>query len=354
MNSKERMLNLFKGGEVDCIPAAPHWWGMYKFQLAGLTSGYENESKCWDLQGAALADVDTLFYETFRPDSFHLNSGSWRYHDKARADRYWELRTRLKALESKSFIDEYIGVMYAKADEVIKSGTYDHVKILSEKYRESVFITMNEGNPVCDILDPQGPFGFEEGLIALVEKPEMMEYLFFREYEMYLERMKALKVCGCHGYIGSETYCSTDLISPSTYRDVIFPAHKYFYEKVREIGLVPIVYFLGEIIPLMDYINRMGVTALLVEEPKKGYSLDVVEIRKKLNEEITLFGNLDSVYTMLYGNSNDVRNETLNQLEASKYGRFVMANGCPIAFNTPKDNILAMIETAHSTAGGRA
>lgn len=111
-------------------------------------------------------------------------------------------------------------------------------------------------------------------------------------------------------------------------------------------GIVPIVYFLGDILSLIEDINKLSVKALLVEEPKKAYSLDTVELRKRFDPEITLFGNLDSVYTLLYGNAEAVGRETGKQLEAAKYGRFVMANGCPIAFDTPKENIFAMIKTA--------
>ena len=348
MNSKERMLSLFSGKKIDCTPAAPHWWGLYKFQIAGLARGYRDEDECWGLCGAPLAEVDSLFYETFKPDWLHLGCETCNAAVKGYKDKnYMEARRRVKSLDSRALIDEYVCLKYQKADEILKAGIYDHVRILSDKYGDSVFIAMNEGNPICDILDPSGSIGFEEGLIALMEKPELMEYMIFREYEMTLEKVRALKECGCHGYIGSETYCSSDLISPSTYRDLIFPAHKYFYSKVREMGMVPLVYFLGDIMPLICDINRLGAAALLVEEPKKGYSLDVVEIRKKLHEDITLFGNLDSVYVLLKGSSGDVQRETLRQLEASKYGRFVMSNGCPIAFDTPRENIITMIDTAH-------
>lgn len=348
MNSKERMFNLFNGKEIDMIPAAPHWWGLYKFQLAGIAAGYENEHNCWKYNGQKLADVDALFYETFKPDWFHLSCGySGAVRDEYKEKKARELKQRVKELESKSVIDEYLELVYMTENEIKNTHMYDHVKILSSKYGDEVFIAMNEGNPICGVLDPHGTVGFEEGLVALIKKPDLMEYLIFREYELMLEKIKVLKEYGCHGYIGSETYCTPDLISPNTYRDLIFPAQKYFYKKVGEMGIVPIVYFLGDIIPLISYINKLGAAALLVEEPKKTFSLDIVEIRQKLAEDITLFGNLDSIYTLLHGTREDVVAETKKQLEAANYGRFVMANGCPIAFYTPKENIEAMIETAH-------
>jgi Uroporphyrinogen-III decarboxylase len=347
MTSKERLLNVIKGRITDCLPVAPHWWGLYKFQLSGLAKGYMDERKCWNMHGARLAEVDELFYKTYKPDWFHLSCGWDELQENRKQQRlFQEVRRNLKLLDSKALIDEYVHLKYMNEQEILKGTRYDHVKILSEKYGDSVFIALNEGNPICEILDPDGPFQFEEGLVALLEKPEMMEYLIFREYEMKLENIKALKKCGCHGYIGSETYCTPDLISPDTYRSLVFPAQQYFYNKVKEIGLVPIVYFLGDILPLIHSINHLGAEVLLVEEPKKGYILDVVEIRKVLDQSLTLFGNVDSIYTLLKGSPKDVEQEARRQAEAANYGSFVIANGSPIAFDTPMENIKTILETA--------
>ena len=347
MNSKERMFNVFNGAAIDRIPAAPHWWGLYKFQLAGIASVYSDEDKCWTMYGDALAAVDSLFYETFRPDWFHLGIGFDNSPDtKYRNDKLFEIAEHACRLESIPVLDEYVSLKYMKAGEIKSTTQYDHVRNLADKYGDQVFIALNEGNPICEILDPHGPIGFERGLIALKEEPELMAYLIYKEYDMMLEKIKVLKEYGCHGYIGSETYCTPDLISPSTYRDLIFPAQQHFYKKVAEMGMVPIVYFLGDVLPLIEDINQLGVKALLVEEPKKGYALNGTEIRKRLDEGITLFGNLDSVYILLYGKVEDVRTEAAKQLEAAKYGRFILANGCPIAFDTPKENILEMIKAA--------
>ncbi|MDO8685415.1 MAG: hypothetical protein Q7J78_01950, partial [Clostridiales bacterium] len=63
MNSKERMFRLLNDQSIDVIPVAPHWWGLYKFQFAGIAAKYEDEAKCWEYGGKRLADVDSLFYE---------------------------------------------------------------------------------------------------------------------------------------------------------------------------------------------------------------------------------------------------------------------------------------------------
>jgi uroporphyrinogen-III decarboxylase len=349
MTSKELLLKALNGEKTERVPVTAHWWGMYKFQLAGIANGYEEEGKAWALGGEELARVDSLFYETFKPDMFHLSVGKSRSNrDGAWWKHYTELMLEARKLESKAAIDEFVNYIHMSKEEVRTSGIYDHVEILSRKYGKDVFIALNEGNPVCGIWDPHGYLGFEEGLIALVENPDMLAYFMYKLYETYLPYMEVLYEKGAHGYIGSETYCSCDLISPQMYRDVVFPAQKLFYKTVDSIGLVPITYFLGDIHPILEDICKMGAKGLMIEESKKTFLLDAVEIHRKLDGAMTLFGNLDSVYTLLMGTPDEVRRETLRQLEGTGGDHFIMANGCPVAFDTPAENLHAMLDATRA------
>lgn len=347
MNSKERILKTFRGERTDCVPVAPHWWGVYKYQLASVASTFEEIERQARLAPTQIAEVDINFYETFKPDWFHLSGGALEITPDAQRDSRLRIALdEMRKLESKKAIDEYIEANRLSEAEIRKTGRYSHLKWIVPLYGDSVFIAVNEGNPVCEVFDPHGSLGFAEGLIALAEKPDLVGYLLFRLYELKLDWMKVLAGYGCHGYLGSEALVSADLISPAVYNSIVFPVQKFFYEKVRKLGMEPMAYFLGDINPLIPSINRLGITALLVEESKKGFLLDVVEIRKRLAEDITLFGNLDSVHTLLRGSVEDVERETLRQLEAASFGRFVMANGSPLTFDTPRVNVETMIRVA--------
>jgi hypothetical protein len=71
----KRALEGAKGGP---IPVTPHWWGLYKFQHAGLIRGYEEEARAWAMTGVELAAVDEKFYRSFQPDMLHLSAGAVR------------------------------------------------------------------------------------------------------------------------------------------------------------------------------------------------------------------------------------------------------------------------------------
>ena len=350
MTSRERMLAAFRGERTDSIPVSPHAWGLYKFQLAGVVHGFEDEKRLDGMSAAELASVDALFYETFQPDMLHL--GEHAPPRGGNLDEEKELLREIRRTFSLSAIERFVDLHSPSAEQVRADGRYDHVRILSRELGGSVFIAVNEGNPVCDVFDPHGILGFEEGLPALIESPQAVAALLNGLYGRRLDAMRVLKESGADAYIGSESYCSADLINPRVYRDVIFPAQRAFYSAVGQLGLVPITYFLGDIRPLVGDIGRLGVRGLMIEESKKGFTLDVAAVRSRLPAEIVLFGNLDSVHVLLPDAPAAVRAETARQIRRARGKAFVMANGSPIALNTPVENVGAMVDEARGTSGG--
>lgn len=352
MSGKDLMLAAINCEKTSRVPVTPHWWGVYKFQLYGACKGAEDQSKGWNLSGQGLADVDSFFYERFKPDMLHLSTGAWKRQpgDEQRERAHRELRPAVMELTSKRAIDEYVDAVYPSEEEIDASGIYDHVQILAQRYGEEALILLNEGNPVCGVFENDGPAGdFQESLIATVEHPENLAYLIWRLHDPRLTSMRVLARKGAHGYIGSETCVSCDILSPATLRDLVFPAQRRFYTEVERMGLIPAVYYLGEIMPIIDDIATLGAKALLIEEEKKNYRLDAVEIHDRLKGRMALFGNLDSVYGLLYGNPDMIRTETLRQCRCAGSGGFVMACGSPLCFDTPEVNIQTMMEAARST-----
>jgi len=248
-------------------------------------------------------------------------------------------------LESYAIIDEYIDAFHQDKETVLKSGVFDHVKIISHRFKDSSLILLNEGNPISWLLDPHSCLGFENGLILMLEEPEKMEYFVYESYKSLIPRMEALKASGADGYIGSETYCGGDMISPNLYRKIIFGAQQFFYRTISELGLIPISYFTGDVISILEDIKKLGIEGLMVEESKKNIKIEISQIYDRLEQTICLFGNLDTIEILKNGAVQDVVDETERQLKSCAKGGFIMSNGCPVSFATPIDNINAMIET---------
>ena len=85
----------------------------------------------------------------------------------------------------------------------------------------------------------------------------------------------------------------------------------------------------------------------MLEESRKEYTIDPAFIKREIGENITIFGNLPGETLLLYGTPEEVSAETRRMIDSlDNTNRFIMCCGTPIAFDTPVDNLKAMIKTA--------
>lgn len=342
INSYEKMHAVLSGQTISPPPVTPHWWGLYRFQHAGMINGYDGEGLAWGTDSTRLADIDEQFYQRFKPDMFHLTTApSKTPRSRAEIDELLVLRKQAAMLESAADIDRYIHAFGETTEQVLASGVFDHVKIHRERHGGEVLLALNEGADIACYFDTH--VGFEDGCAGFIENPELTAYFLTALYDNTLNRMRALKACGVDAYINSETYCSSDVISPTHYREIIKPIQKHFYSELRKLDILPIGYFTGNILPILEDIKELDLAGMMVEESKKGFVLDVGELTHRIEKQFALFGNLDSYYILQTGSVEQVIAETKRQLDATRGYPFIMANGCPISFDTPPENIDAMI-----------
>ena len=82
----------------------------------------------------------------------------------------------------------------------------------------------------------------------------------------------------------------------------------------------------------------------MFEESKKSFNLDILKIRKKIEDRVCVFGNLDSNYLLREGSIKDIRDEVERQAKGAR-NNFIISNGSPIAPATPEQNIRCLIDT---------
>ena len=381
-NSKDLFLKALNLEKADRYPVAPHWWGIYKYEALGL----DYKKDAWK-EGEKLSKVYSEFYENFKPDWFHLHIGTpiyfknseiikrnnkyylmidSRYKDIKKGDKYFSVNSsddeeivdfpdyllgsrsyKPKVdISSKSKIDDYIKkYIHMNSEEIIKLGYTDHVLKIVEKYEDKVFIAVHIPSAICEIFDPTtGYLGFEMGLIAFHDYPVTMKYLLERCYEEQLEWAKAYAMAGVNGYIISESYISPDLVNPGIYRKFMKDIHKDYFKEIDNMGLIPICMFWGDVNQILEDLTEVNIKALMVEESKKGFELDIKEIRGRIGDKVCVFGNLDSISLLHNGTPGEVRDEVIAQVQGAK-NNFIIANGSPITSGTHKANIKSLINT---------
>lgn len=226
----------------------------------------------------------------------------------------------------------------------IEQGGFDHLRPLHDALGRELMIFPNVGGPSGDLSTD-----FDTAMVEALADPERarQELLSLCRGSEFA-RVKAARLCGAEGFIFSLGYGGAmDLISPGLTRRINVDAWCEFFAQLRRIGVLPVGYFLGNIHPYLDIIIETRPAAVFIEESKKGFDLDPVDIRKKLPPEIVLFGNLDS-QLLLDGNPTQIQAEVKRQAAARDYGPFAFDNGSPICPGTPADNLRAYLDAARS------
>jgi hypothetical protein len=373
MNSKKRMLAELRGEATDVLPVAPHWWGNYKYEIAGRDYMLDR----WT-DGASMVPVYRAFYDRFQPDWFHLSGGYPRQRGAFPSRDYQGVReggrmvlvapdgrgdeilpdetlaseqARRQALRDLSSPAEVRRAIDAALDhgsplsaqEITAQGYTDHADQIVRAYGEEAFICVNVGAPG---LLAFGSENYQASLLALYDYPEGAKRLVQQRYAAALEWARAFAAVGVHGWLISEDMAGSDTLAPRMYAEMLYPADCWFFEQVRYLGMSPMVYFCGDVRPLVPLIRDSGVQALLVEESRKTFVLDIVVLARGLAGKVCLFGNLDTTDLLLHGHPAEIEVAVQAQRRAAQVGPFVVGNGSPLAPGTPPQNVEAMIRAA--------
>ena len=159
-----------------------------------------------------------------------------------------------------------------------------------------------------------GPFlrlmhlmGFQEGLCAMACEPEAA-HAFMEAYTQY----RVSTIPYVVKYFHPDVICLYDdfaterslFISPETYREMIKPYHKIFFDAVKSYGVIPNMHVCGkcaDVVP--DFIDE-GIGAWEICQPEN----DLVSLQKKVGKNVSFMGGYDMIGRASY---QDVTEEEL-------------------------------------------
>ncbi|MDW7711771.1 MAG: uroporphyrinogen decarboxylase family protein [Deferrisomatales bacterium] len=136
--------------------------------------------------------------------------------------------------------------------------------------------------------------------------------------------------------------CSSDVISPQTYRDWVLPRHRRVMEHVRSRQRVPIVHVCTHTGPIWADLAATGALAFHGDIRP---SLEAC--KREIGGRLCLIGNVDPVEVLLYGDPGQVTEAAQACIRAAgPGGGFVLAAGCDTGYDVPDENLHALVEAA--------
>ena len=226
----------------------------------------------------------------------------------------------------------------------IDDGFLSTLEYLLPRYGDTHFLMFPLNTMFAEALDLFG--GFQEGLVALYTKRKLFHRVLEAVVEWKLSRLRAGAMLGAPGMWMIEYAAGADVISPDTYREFVLPYEQAVLQEAHRLGLKVYLWYLGDIMPLLPHITELELDALFPEQGRKGYDVDIVEIRRQLGDEICLIG-FNNERDLIAGNRDALAQEMERQIQgAGQDGAFIMGTTI-VTEEVPLDHMDDYIETLH-------
>jgi hypothetical protein len=397
MTPKERMFRALTGQRPDVLAAAPAYPGLFlaDFERAFYIEQYRLRlHECGSDRYPVDHEEDTLFraraifqsYGIFkaRPDWIEAYRGASRawarrtdivecqghlyYEDRASGKRVAMQRARLprgnaemtEANPSETDIWDLSGEIHdsddvaqiipiRRASELLESGEMDLLRRIVHDYGDRYFISSILDTPFSYVSDQLGFYGL---MVTQHDRPRLLHSMLERQLAQTQERMAALASVGVHGVYVEEVFTGADLISPRAYDEFVFTYNVPYFRHMRGLGLLPIHYVCGDVLPRLEQMARCDVAAIAVEESKKNFCIEIEEVVRRVGDRVAVLGNIDAVHFGLHATLDEMAAEVRRQAGIGARARgFVVSTGSPFPLDTNPRLIDRLVTTAHSLPG---
>ena len=176
--------------------------------------------------------------------------------------------------------------LHSPAD-IESTGLFTPLHKLRDNYPDHHFSTQ-VSTPMVRAIDSCG--GFVKGLTTLAGDRGLFRNMLARHAENEKTIAAMAQEAGADSIWFTSYYTGADTVSPRDYAEVVFPYEYDICRFAREQGLFVLDWFLGDLMPILDKVMELPIDALVLEQGRKDYDMDPVEIRKRVGESFCLFG----------------------------------------------------------------
>ena len=399
MNSKERMQQTLAGQPVDRTPAAPayldlyldeqvqrHYLGAYerklgeakscaidhaedcRFRVEALIKAYAvfqqkpdwmhvvyGETRRWAAEGLIERNAGRLVYRS-RLDGGEYDllaeheadsPASMRYiHPFASTAGGWEEAEPLRSRE-----DVEAAVSVRSAAELEEEGVFEPARMMVEKLGAEVYLRCESGTPYWNTYYV---LGFSRMMTAMHDEPGLFETLMTRKHAQRIEVLKGFARAGVHGVWVEECLSSADLISERDYLRFVYPTTEKYLEEIRALGMQSVLYYCGDSLRRIKHLRRLPISALALEESKKGFVVEIEDAVRELDGACGVFGNIDAVGVVHDGTRADIEQEVWRQVRAGRKAKgFVLGQGSPFPLDTSPEKVDWMLQAGREASAWR-
>lgn len=183
--------------------------------------------------------------------------------------------------------------------------------------------------------------GVENIMYDFYDNPDFLVELLEFSSEVSSIYAKALIKAGARGIIIGEALCSPAFLSPNKYRSLLVDIEKRQIEKIHAYGAEStLLHICGQTKDIWIDAAQTGATFIDLD-----WQVDMGDARKTLDKKMALRGNIDPAAVLLNGTPALVEKKVCEVIrQAAEGGGLIVGSGCDIGYETPFENIIAMVE----------
>ena len=340
MTAVERCETVLAGGIPDRVPV-----GLLNFMPAAAALGMSLREYCSD--GEAMAEAHVVAWERHRHDLIDLENGvaalasavGCRVEFEGDTSPPWVTGPAIDRIEDVDRLRPIDPTADGMLPELLKA-----TRAIADRVGDGAFLLAEAD---------QGPFslatqivGIEELLIAVMEpdKEPYVERLLEYTTEQVIAYGRALMDAGAHMTGMGESIAGPDVCSPEVYRKWALPYEREVVDALAADGSRIALHICGNATRIVE--DMVATHSPLLEVD---YKVDLAQIKEGIRGKTAVMGTVDPSAVMTLGTPDQVREaarEDIRVLGAG--GGFILSPGCALPYETPEENIAALVETARA------
>lgn len=230
------------------------------------------------------------------------------------------------------------------AEEFIAAGHSDLAAALLAEFGESVFGFAHVSSPLWCCY---GLWGFEGMMTLIADRPDLVGRACGHHLAWSIQSARQAAALGASAVWLEE--CLTDAISPGAFEALNVPFLRRLIGEIRSLGMKSIYYYCGSPAGKWEHILSLGMDALSLEEGKKGFTIEIEEVVRRVAGRCTVLGNLDAIGLLGSASEERLRAEIARQVAAGRKNRsrFIMSLGSPVTPGTSAERVRLYCRLAH-------
>jgi len=174
--------------------------------------------------------------------------------------------------------------------------------------------------------------GYEQGLLALVDAPEMCHKALGIFTEHVLAQVRLYSVCGPDAILVSSAFAGAGFISRHMYGEFVMPYENALFRAIREQGLKSYVHTCGAIGDRLDLMAQTTVDGIDTLDPPPLGTVDLAQAKAHYGRRFFFKGNLDAVNEMLNADEPTFERAVKDRLRIGQPGSgYILSSACSVA-----------------------